>query len=62
MASQARGFSVRNLGSSCMTESEWQTRQQRIDTRLRALCPPWQIIRESEGFDRSVTPADPRPH
>ena len=62
MASQARRLSVKHLRNSCMTESEWQTRQQRIDTRLRALRPPWQIIRESEGFGRSATPADPRPH
>jgi hypothetical protein len=26
-----------------MTESEWQIRKQRIDTRLRSLSPPWQI-------------------
>ena len=27
-----------------MNESEWTTRKQRIDTRLRALTPPWEII------------------
>ena len=28
-----------------MSESEWITRKQRIDTRLRAMTPPWEIIR-----------------
>jgi len=28
-----------------MTESEWQTRKQCIDTRLRALQPSWKIVR-----------------
>jgi hypothetical protein len=37
-----------------MTESEWQTRQQRIDTRLRSVNPPWQIIRYREGLDLSA--------
>jgi len=27
-----------------MTESEWQTRKQRIDTRLRSMNPPWKIV------------------
>jgi len=27
-----------------MNEAEWLTRKKRIDTRLRALNPPWQII------------------
>ncbi|MBE7501474.1 MAG: DEAD/DEAH box helicase family protein [Verrucomicrobiales bacterium] len=27
-----------------MHEAEWQTRKQRIDTRLRGLNPPWEII------------------
>lgn len=37
-----------------MNESEWQTRKQRIDARLRSLHPPWQIIRDPEGIDRSA--------
>jgi len=37
-----------------MTESEWQTRKQRIDARLRSLSPPWQIIRDYEGIDLSA--------
>jgi len=36
-----------------MSESEWQTRKQRIDTRLRAVHPPWQIIRYRDGLDLS---------
>lgn len=35
-------------------ESEWQTRKQRIDTRLRALNPPWEIIRYREALDLSA--------
>jgi hypothetical protein len=41
--SQAREWSVQGSRHSPMTESEWQTRKQRIDTRLRSLHPPWQI-------------------
>ena len=37
-----------------MTESEWQTRKQRVDTRLRSPDPTWQIIRHREGLDRST--------
>src|SRR6266436_9702340 len=37
-----------------MTESEWQTRKQRIDTRLRALQPPWGIARYRAGLDLST--------
>ena len=32
-----------------MNEAEWQTRKQRIDTRLRGVHPPWQIIRYHKG-------------
>lgn len=35
-------------------EPEWQTRKQRIDTRLRALHPPWEIIPYREGLDLSA--------
>jgi hypothetical protein len=31
-----------------MTESEWQTRKQRVDTRLPSLNPTWQIMRDLE--------------
>src|SRR5947207_15524428 len=34
-----------------MTESEWQTRKQRIDARLRSVNPPWQIVRYRDGLD-----------
>ena len=34
-----------------MQEAEWQTRKQRIDTRLRALNPPWQIVPYRAGLD-----------
>ena len=34
-----------------MTESEWLTRKQRIDTKLRSLNPPWEIIRYRDGLD-----------
>jgi len=35
-------------------ESEWKTRKQRIDSKLRAVNPPWQIIKYQEGLDTSV--------
>lgn len=34
-------------------EAEWQTRKQRIDTRLRAMVPAWQIIPYRDGLDLS---------
>jgi type I restriction enzyme, R subunit len=34
-----------------MHEVEWQTRKQRIDARLRAMQPPWSIVRYREGID-----------
>lgn len=37
-----------------MSESEWQTRKTRIDARLRALVPPWEIIPYCEKFDTSA--------
>jgi type I restriction enzyme R subunit len=36
-----------------MHEAEWQTRKQRIDTKLRSLNPPWQIIPWHAGLDTS---------
>lgn len=36
-----------------MHEAEWQTRRQRIDTRLRVLSPPWEILPWQPG----LTPA-----
>jgi hypothetical protein len=30
---------------------EWKTRKQRIDTKLRALSPSWEIIPWQNGFD-----------
>ena len=35
-------------------ESEWNTRKQSIDTRLRALNPFWQIIPWREGLDTAM--------
>lgn len=35
------------LSGNTMHEAEWQTRRQRIDTRLRALNPPWQVSRRA---------------
>jgi type I restriction enzyme R subunit len=32
-------------------EAEWQTRKGRIDRRLRAIGPPWQIVRYRDGLD-----------
>jgi len=32
-------------------ELEWKTRKERIDKRLKALSPPWEIIRYKEGMD-----------
>jgi len=39
--------------ASGMSELEWQTRKERIDTRLRSLSPAWEIIRYHEGLDTS---------
>jgi type I restriction enzyme R subunit len=32
-------------------EAEWQTRKQRIDTKLRSLNPAWQIVPWHSGLD-----------
>lgn len=37
-----------------MTESEWQTRKKRIDTKLTSLVPSWKIIPFKEGLDTSA--------
>jgi type I restriction enzyme R subunit len=37
-----------------MNEAEWQTRKQRIDTRLCAMKPAWKIIRYRDGLDLSA--------
>ena len=37
-----------------MNEAEWQTRKSRIDRRLRALTPPWRIIRYHDGLNLSA--------
>ena len=34
-----------------MPELEWQTRKNRIDTKLKGLPQPWQIIKYKEGLD-----------
>ncbi|MDD2710448.1 MAG: hypothetical protein PHV34_20910 [Verrucomicrobiae bacterium] len=34
-----------------MPESEWQTRKQRIDQRLKSLSPAWKIVPFSENLD-----------
>jgi len=36
-----------------MPESEWQTRKNRIDTKLKGLSRPWNIIKYREGIDIS---------
>jgi type I restriction enzyme R subunit len=36
-----------------MNESEWLTRKTRIDTKLRALKPAWNIVRYTDGMDVS---------
>ena len=36
-----------------MNEAEWLTRKKRIDTKLRSLNPPWQIIPWYDGLDTS---------
>ncbi len=32
-------------------EAEYQTRKRRKDARLKAMTPPWQIIRYQDGLD-----------
>ena len=36
-----------------MSELEWQTRKERIDTRLRNMRPAWKIVPFREGLDTS---------
>ncbi|MCI0699199.1 hypothetical protein L0337_45260 [candidate division KSB1 bacterium] len=36
-----------------LDEREWQTRKQRIDTKLRALNPAWKIVRFQDSLDTS---------
>lgn len=40
-----------------MTEAEWQTRKQRIDTKLAALNPAWKVIPFKIGLDTSALTA-----
>ena len=44
-----------------MNESEWTTRKQRIDARLRALTPPWDITPSllARAFRGHLVPQDP---
>jgi type I restriction enzyme, R subunit len=35
-------------------ELEWQTRRDRINKRLKALNPPWDIIKYRQGLDTSL--------
>jgi len=37
-----------------MTESEWRTRRERINTKLRASTPAWEIVRYKEGLNTSA--------
>ena len=37
-----------------MDEAEWKTRRDRIDKRLRACNPPWQLIPWKEGLNTST--------
>ena len=34
-------------------ELEWQTRRDRINTKLRALKPTWKIVKHKDGLDTS---------
>ena len=43
-----------------MNEAEWLTRKKRIDTRLRALNPPWQIILDGYLVDYEPVASNPR--
>lgn len=36
-----------------LDEREWQTRKQRIDTKLRALNPAWKIVKHQDSLDTS---------
>ncbi|MEW6573927.1 MAG: type I restriction endonuclease, partial [Bacillota bacterium] len=36
-----------------LSEREWETRKKRIDSRLRALNQPWEIIKYRDGLDTS---------
>jgi hypothetical protein len=36
-----------------LDECEWQTRKQRIDTKLRALNPAWKIVKYQDSLDTS---------
>ena len=51
----AAGFGV-ELGclQATLDESEWQTRKERIDTRLRSSNPSWQIVPWQAGLDLST--------
>src|SRR3989338_8778939 len=37
-----------------MTESEWQTRKKRIDSKLKNLIPAWKILPYKEGMNTSA--------
>ncbi|MDA1274273.1 MAG: hypothetical protein O2960_09500 [Verrucomicrobia bacterium] len=37
-----------------MEEKEWQTRRKRIDTRLRTMNPPWEIVPWRDGLTPSA--------
>lgn len=42
-----------HFGFDPMHESEWKTRKDRIDRRLRSCVPAWQIVAWQEGLDTS---------
>jgi type I restriction enzyme R subunit len=41
---------LRPKGSLMIDEKEWQTRKERIDKKLKAFNPSWQIIKYSDGL------------
>lgn len=40
-----------------LKEAEWQTRKNRIDTKLKALSPAWTIVKYKDGIDYSTLDA-----
>jgi hypothetical protein len=53
---------LKSIGSAAMTEGEWQTRKQGIDTWPLATQPPWKIIPTPSSIVRLITEAIEPPH
>ena len=45
---------VERRGGTLVTENEWKTRKERIDKKLKALKPPWKIIKYSDKLDTKI--------